>query len=296
MRSGAFLQEARPQTPVSPSGTLRLPRAVLAILTGMCFGIGGIAFQTMLRNPLASPDIIGISSGASAAAVFAIVVLSLSGATVSLFAVIAGLVVALAIYALAWRSEGAGTRLILIGIGISAMLNSTTTYLLTKAPSWTLQEAMRWLTGSVNGASLEQSLPLICALVLLGGTILGLRRSLDAIRMGDDVAVGLGVRLGLTRLTVIICAVGLIAFATAVAGPIAFVSFLAGPIAKRLFGQSGSLILPAALVGACLVLFGDYAGQSLLPARYPVGIITGVLGAPYLLYLIIRDNSSGGSL
>ena len=275
---------------------LRLPRAVVSVLVGACFGLGGIAFQTMLRNPLASPDIIGISTGASTGAVFAIVVLSLSGPAVSLVAIAAGLGVALLIYTLSWRQGVTGGRLILIGIGLAAMLQSVTAYLLMRAPSWTLQEALRWITGSVNGAQLDQALPLFIALLLFGGLLLSRRRDLETLRMGDDLAAGLGVRLAVTRAVVVITAVALVAFATAVSGPVAFVAFLSGPIAARLMGRNGSLLVPSALVGALLVLLGDYAGQFLLPARYPVGIVTGVLGAPYLLYLIVRDNKTRGTL
>ncbi|WP_240488131.1 FecCD family ABC transporter permease [Halomonas sp. ALS9] len=275
---------------------LRLPRAVVSVLVGACFGLGGIAFQTMLRNPLASPDIIGISTGASSGAVFAIVVLSLSGPAVSVVAIGSGLGVALLIYALSWRQGVTGGRLILIGIGMAAMLQSVTAYLLMRAPSWTLQEALRWITGSVNGVQLGQALPLLVALLLFGGLLLSRQRDLETLRMGDDLAAGLGVRLAVTRIIVVISAVALVAFATAVSGPVAFVAFLSGPIAARLMGRNGSLLIPSALVGALLVLLGDYAGQFLLPARYPVGIVTGVLGAPYLIYLIIRENKSRGSL
>ncbi|WP_144579184.1 iron chelate uptake ABC transporter family permease subunit [Agrobacterium sp. DE0009] len=277
-------------------GQLRLPRALLSLLAGMSFGLGGVAFQIMLRNPLASPDIIGISSGASAAAVFAIVVLKMSGPLVSVFAVIAGLGVALVVYLLALRNGAAGTRLILVGIGVSAMLESFIAYVLSVAPAWSLQEAMRWLTGSVNGAKMAQLLPLSIALLLFGGLLVSRARDLEALRLGDDAAAALGVSVGLTRVLVIIAAVGMIAFATAVCGPIAFVAFLAGPIAARIIGNNGSLLIPAALIGAVLVLVGDYCGQFLLTGRYPVGVVTGALGAPYLIYLIVRVNRSGASL
>ncbi len=273
---------------------LRLPRALLSILAGMSFGLGGAAFQTMLRNPLASPDIIGISSGASAAAVFAIVILGWNGPAVSVLAVTAGLGVALAIYLLSWRGGVAGARLILVGIGISAMLDSIIAYVLSKAPAWTLQDALRWLTGSVNGATLAQSLPVLLALAVFGGLLLSRARDLEALRLGDDTAAALGVALGRTRALVVVAAVGLIAVATAAAGPIAFVAFLSGPIAARVMGSGRAPLVAAALIGALLVLFGDYVGQFLLPGRYPVGIVTGALGAPYLLYLIVRANRSGG--
>jgi iron complex transport system permease protein len=277
-------------------GQLRLPRALLSVLAGLSFGMGGVAFQIMLRNPLASPDIIGISSGASAAAVFAIVVLSLKGPIVSVFAVVAGLGVALTVYGLSSRNGVAGTRLILVGIGVSAMLESIIAYILSTAPAWNLQEAMRWLTGSVNGAQLSQAAPLLLSLIIFGGLLLSRQRDLEALRLGDEMAAALGVRVGTTRVLVIVAAVGMIAFATAVTGPIAFVAFLSGPIAARIVGPGSSPLIPAGLVGAVLVLAGDYAGQFLLFSRYPVGVVTGALGAPYLIFLIIRANRSGGSL
>ncbi len=277
-------------------GQLRLPRAMLSVLAGLSFGLGGVAFQTLLRNPLASPDIIGISSGASAAAVFAIVVLSLKGPVVSLVAVAAGLGVALLVYGLSFRNGVAGTRLILVGIGVSAMLESMIAYILSQAPAWTLQEAMRWLTGSVNGAQLVQAAPLLASLAVFGGLLLSRARDLEALRLGDDTAAALGVGVSRTRVLVIVAAVGMIASATAVTGPIAFVAFLSGPIAARIMGSGGSLLIPSALIGAVLVLGGDYAGQFLLSSRYPVGVVTGAFGAPYLIFLIIRANRTGGTL
>ncbi|RKS09371.1 iron complex transport system permease protein [Nocardiopsis sp. Huas11] len=277
-------------------GTLRLPRAVLAVAAGLCFGLGGVTFQTMLRNPLASPDIIGISSGAGAAAAFAIVVLSLGRTQVSIVAIVAGLAVALVVYGLAFRGGVAGTRLILIGIGIAAMLDSLTAYVLSRAAEWDLQEAMRWLTGSLNGTTWQETVPVLLALAVLGPVLLGQARNLSLLRLGDDTASALGVRVEVTRIVVIVAAVGLIAFATAASGPIAFVAFLAGPIAARVVGPGGSPLVPAALVGALLVLVADLVGQHALGLRYPVGVVTGVLGAPYLVYLIIRTNRVGGSL
>ncbi len=277
-------------------GRLRLPRAALALLVGLCFGLGGVTFQTMLRNPLASPDIIGISAGASAAAAFAIVTLSLGATAVSVFAIAAGLAVALLIYLLAYQDGVAGTRLILIGIGIAAMLDSITAYVLTQAAQWDLQEAMRWLTGSLNGTSWGQVIPVLTALVVLAPVLLSQSRNLSMTQLGEDTAAALGVRVERTRLIVIVTAVGLIAFATAAAGPIAFVAFLSGPIAARVVGPGTSLLVPSALVGALLVLVADFTGQFAFGARYPVGVVTGVLGAPYLVYLLIRTNRAGGSL
>ncbi|BBH68618.1 ABC transporter permease [Actinoplanes sp. OR16] len=277
-------------------GELRLPRAVLALVAGLCFGMGGVTFQTMLRNPLASPDIIGISSGASAAAAFAIIVLGLGEAGVSAFAIVAGLGVALIIYVLSYKDGVAGTRLVLIGIGMAAMLNSVTSYVLSQAGQWDLQAASRWLNGSLNGSTWEEAVPVLVALLVFGPLLLSQARNLTMLQLGDDTAAALGTRLERTRLIAIVAAVGLIAFATSATGPIAFVAFLAGPIAARLTGPGGSLLWPSALVGALLVLVADFLGQFAFDTRFPVGVVTGVLGAPYLIYLLVRTNRAGGSL
>jgi iron complex transport system permease protein len=202
-------------------GRLRLPRAVLAVVAGLSFGLAGVTFQTMLRNPLASPDVIGISTGASAAAVVAIVLLGLGGTSVSAVAVVAALAVALMIYLLAFKHGGAGTRFILIGIGVAAMLESVINYVLSQAGQWDYQEALRWLSGSLNGVSWERTLPALVMLLVLGPVLLGQSRNLAAVQLGDDTAAALGVRVERTRLVAIVGAVGLVAFATAACGPIA---------------------------------------------------------------------------
>ena len=277
-------------------GKLRLPRATLGVLAGAAFGIAGVTFQTMLRNPLASPDIIGIDAGAATAAVAAIVVFSMSGAQVSIVALVAALATAAVIYLLSIKSGFRGTRLILIGIGIAAFLNSITAYLLSKAAQWDLQAAMRWLTGSLNSASWDDVRPVAIAMLVILPVLLIKSRDLGMLRMGDDAAAALGVRVNRSRIILIIGAVALLAFATAACGPIAFVAFMAGPIAARIVGPGGSLIVPAALVGAILVVASDMLGQHAFEHRYPVGIVTGVLGAPFLLYLLVKTNRSGGSI
>lgn len=273
-------------------GELRLPRATLGLLAGLAFGAAGVTFQTMLRNQLASPDIIGISSGASAAGVIAIVIFHLNQLAVSFFALLAALATALLIYLLSHRGGFTGTRLILVGIGIAAMLQAVVTYALSRAAVWDLPTATRWLSGSLNGATWERTLPLLLTCLIALPVLLGLTRQLHLLRLGEELATGLGVPVTTTRLVLIISTVALIAVATAACGPTAFVAFLAGPIAARLVGPAASLLLPAALIGALLVLGADLAGQHLLATRYPVGVITGVLGAPYLLYLLIRSNPS----
>lgn len=275
---------------------LRLPRALTGLLAGLAFGMGGVVFQTMLRNPLASPDIIGITAGSSATAVIGITLFGMSGATLSVLAVVGGIVVAGLIYALSWRRGVQGARLVLTGIAVGAMLDSVISYAMTRTQIYYAQEALRWLTGSLNSAFWDGVGPLALATAVLVPVLLVLSRRLEALQLGDDTAAGLGVRPDRARLALLVVAVALIAVATAATGPIAFVAFLSGPIAHRLTRGTGSPLVPAALVGALLVLLGDVIGQHLLVARFPVGVVTGVLGAPYLLWLLARTNRTGGSL
>jgi iron complex transport system permease protein len=277
-------------------GTLRLPRMLAAVLAGLAFGAAGATFQTMLRNPLASPDVIGISAGSSVAAVFCIVVLRLSGIAVSIVAVAFGLITAAAIYLLAKGRENTNGRLILTGIGIGALLSAVVSYLLLKASQYDIPAAYRWLAGSLNATRLAELPPLALAVLVLLPLVLILARRLEAMELGEDMAHALGVPVERTRLLLVLGAVGLVAFATATTGPIAFVAFLCGPIATRLVGAGRSHILPAALMGAALVLGADLIGQFAFDTKFPVGVVTGILGAPYLLILLIRLNRFGRSL
>lgn len=276
-------------------GTIRLPRMLAGLLVGMAFGIAGNTFQTMLKNPLASPDIIGITSGSSVAAVFCILVLKISGNMVSLVAVISGLFVAGLIYLLSRGGSFSGGRLILIGIGIQAMMNAAISYLLLRANQYDVPAALRWLSGSLNGMQMKNIPSLSIVVIIFGTIILLLGKHLTILELGEQTARTLGLKTDVTRLLLVLCSVFLIAFSTAVTGPVAFVAFLAGPIAGRLVGIGGANSLPSGLVGAILVLGGDLIGQFAFSVRFPVGIITGILGAPYLLILLIRMNRTGGA-
>ncbi|MBO0985048.1 iron chelate uptake ABC transporter family permease subunit [Rathayibacter sp. SD072] len=282
-------------------GTLRLPRTLTAVLVGTGFGMGGVIFQTLLRNALASPDIIGITSGASAAAVVAIAFLGLSGVAVSVIAVVAGLLTALVIAGLAGRGGVAGARLILIGIGVGAMLQSVIAYVQTRADFEDVQESLRWLTGSLNSARWEAVPPLALAMLVLVPLALLLSGRLQVLQLGDDSATALGASVGRDRTVLLAVAVGLVSVATAATGPIAFIAFVSGPIARRIVPEARSLLVPSALVGVVVVLAADLvaqyvAGLAFSGARFPVGVVTGALGAPFLLWLLARRTRTGGTL
>lgn len=273
--------------------TLRLPRMLAAVLCGAAFGMAGNTFQKLLGNPLASPDIIGVTSGASAAAVLGILVLGLSGSAVSILAVISGVSVSALIYFLSQGNGFSNSRLILTGIGMQAFLNAIISWMLLKASEYDVSSALRWLSGSLNGVNIS-SIPVLAGAVCISGTaILMLNRHLMILMLGDSYASTLGVRINLTRLALIFFSLLLVAFATSVSGPIASVAFLSGPVAMRISGGGRSNMAASALTGSVLVLASDFIGQFALPSRYPVGVITGILGAPYLLFLLLRMNRKG---
>lgn len=271
----------------------KIPRAVLGALAGAAFGLSGATFQTMLRNPLASPDVIGVSSGASASAVTAIVLFGASGVAVSAAALVGALAVALLIHLLSRGSLGggnAGLRLILAGIGIGAALQAVVQFLMARADIKTASEALLWISGSLNPASGERITVLGLAMVVLIPALMWLSRPLRALELGDDLAAGLGVNVPRARLGLLLVAVALAAFATAGAGPLAFVAFLALPLARQIDPHAG---LPAAaLSGAAVVVLADFVGANVAPlllggSVLPVGIVTGALGAPFLLWLLV---------
>ncbi|KRA50720.1 FecCD family ABC transporter permease [Devosia sp. Root635] len=273
---------------------VRLPRATLAVLTGISFALSGIIFQTLLRNPLASPDIIGISHGASASAVFCIIALGLSGISVSLGALLGAVLTALVIYGLSWRGGVTAYRVVLIGIGMAAMMSAIISYLFTRARLFEVQQALGWLIGSLNASGSDDIIGMAIALALLLPLTALLARALDAMQLGDDTATALGARVEAVRLGLMLVGVAYAAFATAAVGPVTFVAFVAGPIARNLLAGSGKGFVQAALVGALVMLGSDLVAQHALPAvQLPVGVVTGVFGAGFLLWLLVVSNRAG---
>lgn len=273
---------------------LRLPRLVAGALVGACLGMSGALIQSMARNPLASPDIIGITAAASATGSIALIWFGLTGIALSGIVLAGTLAAAALIYVLAWRRGVSGYRFVLIGIGIAAFCGGIVSYVLTRADIRDVQQALVWLTGSLNTVDPAALAVLAVGTVVLLPCALAVGRPLGALSLGDDLAAGLGVRPERTRLLVVAVAVALAAIAVAVAGPVSFVAFLAAPIARALLGRGSPALVPSALLGALILVVSDIAAQFAIPGvSLPVGVVTGIVGAPYLLWLLARTNRIG---
>ncbi|GAA0944351.1 iron ABC transporter permease [Actinocorallia libanotica] len=275
-------------------GTLRLPRLVVGLLVGAAFGLAGALIQTVARNPLASPDIIGVSHGAGAATVAAFTFGITSYAALPLVSLGGGIAAALLVYVFAWRNGLRATHFVLIGIGFSAAMSSLTQLFLTKGDFLIAEQAKVWLTGSLNGRGYDQAAPLAAVLLLLLVPLLWVARAQRDMSLDDDTATALGVRLGRVRLGLVALGVVLASVATATAGPVDFVALLAPQIVRRLTRGAQIPLLCSALMGALIVVLADLLARRLFaPIELPVGVLTAAVGAPYLLWLIVRSRSGG---
>ncbi|CAQ03132.1 FecCD family ABC transporter permease [Clavibacter sepedonicus] len=267
----------------------RLPRVLAAF--GAALGVAGAVFQSLTRNPLGSPDVIGFSTGAYTGA---LIVTTLAGATflpTAIGALAGGLGTALVVYLLAYRGGVQGFRLIITGIAVTAVLHGVNTFLLLKAGTEVAMAASIWGAGSLALVGWDRALPAFVALLVLAPAILLLSAPLRQLELGDDAARAHGVRAEPTRLALLILGVALTAVVTAASGPIAFVALAAPQIARRLTRSAGLPLVPAALTGGLLLLAADFAAQHALPGTVPVGIVTVVVGGAYLIALLIREAS-----
>jgi iron complex transport system permease protein len=273
---------------------LRLPRVLVALLVGASLGLGGALFQAVSRNPLGSPDILGLGQGATAGALTMIVLFSGSASQVTLGALVGGLVTGLAIYLLAWKQGVHGYRLVLVGIGMSAILTAVNGYLLTVSDIVDAARSVVWMTGSLSGRDWAQVWPLLALCAVLVPLVLANARGLRMMEMGDDVSNALGVRVERVRALLMISAVLLTAAATAAAGPVSFVALTAPQLARRLTRSPGPNLLPSLCMGAALLVVADWASQRVFGAdQMPVGVVTGVVGGVYLLWLLVTERRAG---
>lgn len=277
---------------------LRLPRAAAAAVVGACLGASGAVFQSVVRNPLASPDIVGITAGAGFAGVLAVLVLHLSGLGLSLAVIAGGLLAAVSVALLTWRRGIYGLRLVLVGIGVAALATALTSYLMTTVDVREAGVAYTWLVGSLAGASWP-IVTITLVLAVAAFTALAARvRSLRALELGDATATALGFRVERDRIVVLLIATVLAAVAVGASGPIPFVALMAPQIARRLVGRTSVSLTAAAATGAAVVSAADLLAQYAVPGiSFPVGVVTGVVGAPYLAWLLARSNRtrSGGT-
>ena len=271
---------------------LRLPRVVCALLVGIALAIAGALTQTFARNPLASPDVLGITAGASAGAVAAIVLGGVAGSLGVPLAALAGAgISATLVYLLAWRRGLDGFRLVLIGLGIGEILRGFISWVLIRAELVDATRANIWITGSLAGRDWSHAEPLALALLVLVPLALAATIALRVLAFGADTARGLGVRLQRAQLFVVVIAAALAAVAVAAAGPIEFVAFVVPQIALRLCGGSRPPLLASAMLGALLVVGADLVGQIVVaPKELPVGLLTAMIGTPYLLWLLLRRS------
>ncbi|MFF1957524.1 FecCD family ABC transporter permease [Streptomyces sp. NPDC058220] len=272
----------------------RLPRVCAALLVGAALGLSGALFQSLSRNPLGSPDVIGFTTGSTSGA---LVVILAGGGTAGLGvgagSVLGGLVTAAAVYGFTAPRGVSGNRLVLAGIAIGAMLASVNDYLITRADLESAESAKAWTFGSLNAISWPQITPLVIALPVLAAAALAVGRPLRLMEMGDDTASALGVNVPRIRALALLLGVALAGAAIAVAGPIGFLALAAPQLARRIARSPGAPVGSAMVTGALLLATADLLAQRLLsPFQIPVGLVTGALGGVYLLWLLSRERRS----
>ena len=273
--------------------TLRLPRTLVAFMVGVGLAIAGTILQGITRNPLAAPSIIGVNAGASLAAVTLLTLLPDAPVFALPVAAFGGaFTVALLIYLLAWKGGSSPVRLILVGVGFNLIASALTNLMITFGEIYLVSQALVWLAGSVYGRSWEQVFALLPWLVIFGILALLMTRELNTLNLGDEIARSLGSRVELQRGLLILTSVALAGACVAVAGSIGFVGLMAPHLARQLVGSSHEGLLPtAAIMGGMIVVLADLLGQLLFaPTELPCGLITAAIGAPYFVYLLIRNR------
>ncbi|ATN36626.1 ABC transporter permease (plasmid) [Rhizobium sp. ACO-34A] len=272
---------------------IRLPRVLTALLVGSALGMAGSIFQSISRNALGSPDIVGFTTGAATGAIVQIVLFNAGPVETSLAAVLSGGATALLVFLLSLKGRTTGGyRLVLIGIGVGAVLSGFNTVLLVMGDLDQAAAAQLWLAGSLNTRTWSHVVPAACSLTIALPAALYHARRLTILEMGDDTASQLGISVERTRLVMVLVAVWLTATATAAAGPIAFIALVGPQVARRLTGSPAVPIVSGALTGAVLLLAADLVGQRLpLNLNMPVGLTTGFLGGLYLLWLLAKSKN-----
>nr|WP_246856822.1 iron-enterobactin ABC transporter permease [Brenneria sp. CFCC 11842] len=269
----------------------RLPRVVMALILGASLGVSGAIFQSLLRNSLGSPDIIGFNTGAYTGALMSIILFNGGEFSTAVGALAGGILSSALVWLLTWRQGIQGFRLIIIGIAVSALLYSVNTWLIISASLESAMSAALWGAGSLNGITWSKGFPSLLFIATAFTLSLLLTRRMTLMEMGDDTARALGVPVEISRLLLMVIGVALTAAVTAAAGPISFISLCAPQIARRLSGADIPSLPAAALTGAFLLLAADFLAQRLFaPNQLPVGVVTVCIGGIYLLVLLTRES------
>ncbi|MBO8197313.1 FecCD family ABC transporter permease [Streptomyces smyrnaeus] len=275
---------------------LRMPRALAGLIVGTALGVSGAITQSVARNPLASPDVLGITGGAGMVAVFLVTVSGGTAAAIgsamglSAAALAGGLATGLLVYFLAWRRGIDGFRLILIGISVSAMTQAITTWLLVRADIRDVARAQAWLVGSLDDRSWGEVRVAFWGTLVLLAVVCCVAFQFKPLHFGDDIAAGLGVRYSVVRGVLLLCAVLLAGVAVSAAGPVPFVALVAPQVAMRLARYPTPPMAASGMVGALLLTGADLIARTALPITLPVGVVTAAIGGPFLVYLLVRAN------
>lgn len=277
----------------------RMPRVATAIAVGCALGLSGALTQTVTRNALASPDILGITTGASAMAVTVIVLGSgggfagwLAGIGIPLAALLGAILSATVIWALAWRRQADSYRLVLVGLIITALLSSYINFLMVRAELRDASQAQFWLTGSLARSEWSTTIPIAVLVIVCAPLLAWIAYQALATTLGPDLARALGQRVNAVQVAMLALAVALAAVAVSAAGPIGFIAFVAPQVALRLCGVPSPPLAASALTGAVLLLGADIVTQAVLPVELPVGIVTSALGGIFLIYLLVQRTRS----
>lgn len=281
--------------------TFRLPRIIIAFLVGAALAASGAILQGIIRNPLASPDVISITGGAGVAAVLFIAMymdpknnsLTLDISWLPFVAFVGALLVALLVYGLAWRGGVSPVRLVLVGIGIAAAMKALSTIIILFGPYGLANKATLWLTGSVYGSTWKEVTVLLPWVLILLTVSMLLTRNLNVQELGDEIATSVGSRVQRNRFLLLIISSALAGGAVAFAGGIGFVGLIAPHIGRKLVGSSfGGLLPVSALLGGLIVLLADLIARTAFsPLDIPAGIFTAAIGAPYFIYLLLKSRT-----
>lgn len=281
--------------------SFRLPRIIVALMVGVGLAVAGGLLQGMIRNPLASPDIIGITGGAAVAVVGFLAYFSdeNNALTVSIkwmpvSAFIGATLIAFLVYFLSWKNGVSPVRLVLIGIGVSAMMQALTTLMMLMGPIYRASQANIWITGTVHGSTWGNVWVLVPWTLILVSIAFILSRNVNVQELGEEIATGVGGHVQRQRFVLLLVSTGLVASSVAFAGGIGFVGLMAPHMARRLVGSAFGALLPvSALIGGILVMLADLIGRTMFsPLEVPAGVFTASIGAPYFIYLLFKTRNS----